>query len=542
MASLFDTLATRLGYVLSLPERTIRSLAAGVGGTTKLLTDSLFPETLRGSAFYRVVLGDVQRFVIEKIGNVDGQYAPAAGEDQVAATVQQKLAGQAVDAVGLFAFHLSPLWVFAIASDVSAGGRVYLQRLVESLKKEGVLDPASEPTSVQNLLEQIQAAAATSTRVLDQPPVSQQEAIDAAHDLFARYRNAFSGMTNVLPRIDSLWDQMKSVADRERISVEQLSGLMSLDVVHGGARVADAVFAIGQTTGQVLGEALLSGYGNTLTTIRDEGMLTFVQARLEPFFSAAAKQFHADTLTWTQKALGWLLPGHRQSSGVDDIPPADDTYAALRKQMVAEQLRNRGIQDERVLAAMAKIPRERFVGDENYACAYDDRALSIGEGQTISQPYMVAAMTAALHLEPTHRVLEVGTGSGYQTAILARLVREVHTIERIETLSLEAARLLGEMALTNIVYHLGDGTLGWPEAAPFDRILVTAGAPKIPQPLIDQLVEGGRLVVPVGSASSQTLIAVDRYGHSTIEHSLMGCRFVPLLGQAGWTEPPPAQE
>jgi len=213
---------------------------------------------------------------------------------------------------------------------------------------------------------------------------------------------------------------------------------------------------------------------------------------------------------------------------------AENIYAPLRRRRVQEQLRNGGSRDERVLAVMSHIPRERFVGAANLAAAYEDRALPIAEGQTISQPYMVAAMTAALQPAATHRVLEIGTGSGYQTAILARLAREVYTIERIESLSREAARLLGELDLVNIHYRVGDGTLGWPDAAPFDRILVTAGAPRIPSPLVDQLAEGGRLVIPVGSAESQTLVAVERYGDKTIERPLMGCRFVPLVGQAGW--------
>jgi protein-L-isoaspartate(D-aspartate) O-methyltransferase len=221
---------------------------------------------------------------------------------------------------------------------------------------------------------------------------------------------------------------------------------------------------------------------------------------------------------------------------------AESIYAPLRRRMVQEQLRNRGIRDERVLAVMGQIPRERFVGTANLAAAYDDRALPIAEGQTISQPYMVAAMTAALQVAPTHRVLEIGTGSGYQTAILARLARDVYTIERIEGLAQEAARRLRELGFTNILYRVSDGTLGWPEAAPFDRILVTAGAPRIPSPLVDQLAEGGRLVIPVGNAESQTLVAVERYGDKTIERPLMGCRFVPLVGQAGWGGSPQGRD
>ena len=220
-------------------------------------------------------------------------------------------------------------------------------------------------------------------------------------------------------------------------------------------------------------------------------------------------------------------------------------YAALRARMVEDQIRARGIRDPRVLAVMKLVPREWFVGPDQASVAYEDRALPIGEGQTISQPYMVAAMTAALRLEPGHKVLEIGTGSGYQTVILAKLAREVYTIERIESLSRRAADLIGRIGLKNVFFRVGDGTLGWPEAAPFDRILVTAGAPSIPQPLVSELVEGGRLVLPVGRGASQVLTAVERHGNKTVENPMMACRFVPLIGQAGWDEanvPPPTEE
>ncbi len=213
----------------------------------------------------------------------------------------------------------------------------------------------------------------------------------------------------------------------------------------------------------------------------------------------------------------------------DAASSADD-----RRRMVLEQLRARGLKDERVLAVMEQIPRERFVGPEAAAAAYEDRALSIAGGQTISQPYMVAAMTEYLRVAPTHRVLEVGTGSGYQTAVLARLASKVYTIERLADLSRSARARLEALAITNVEYRVGDGTLGWPEAAPFDRIIVTAGAPRIPAPLVDQLVDRGRLVVPVGASDLQSLIVVERVGGRTIERAVMGCRFVPLIGEQGW--------
>lgn len=207
-----------------------------------------------------------------------------------------------------------------------------------------------------------------------------------------------------------------------------------------------------------------------------------------------------------------------------------------RLSMVEEQLRRRDILDQRVLEAMAKIPRHHFVSADYQSWAYDDRPLSIGEGQTISQPYMVALMTESLGLKGPERVLEIGTGSGYQTAILAELSRTIFTVERIEALTRKARQILHELGYANIFFFTGDGTRGWPEKAPFDGIIVTAGAPEIPDTLKYQLAEGGRLVIPVGPRYSQTLYKVTRKGEQFIQEESTGCVFVPLVGDFGWEE------
>jgi protein-L-isoaspartate(D-aspartate) O-methyltransferase len=201
------------------------------------------------------------------------------------------------------------------------------------------------------------------------------------------------------------------------------------------------------------------------------------------------------------------------------------------------QLRQRGLRDARVLDALARTPRERFVAPETRELATADRALPIDCGQTISQPYMVAVMTTELALTGTERVLEVGTGSGYQTAILARLASEVYTIERHTLLSLRARSILDGLGLMNVSYRVGDGTVGWPDAAPFDRILVTAGSPTIPGPLFDQLAEGGLMVLPLGPESEQTLTIVRKRSGQPVSRSLFACRFVKLIGREGWPEP-----
>lgn len=213
-----------------------------------------------------------------------------------------------------------------------------------------------------------------------------------------------------------------------------------------------------------------------------------------------------------------------------------DIYRVAREKMVETQIKARGIKDERVLKAMLKVPRHLFVPSSLRDQAYGDFPLPIGEGQTISQPYIVALMTEALELKGKERVLEIGTGSGYQTAILAELSTWVYTIERYSTLQEKAKALLFELGYKNISFKVGDGTLGWPEASPFDAIIVTAGAPQIPPPLIEQLAEGGRIVIPVGDEFSQMLIKGIKKGGNLHTKTLEPVRFVKLIGEYGFKE------
>jgi protein-L-isoaspartate(D-aspartate) O-methyltransferase len=206
----------------------------------------------------------------------------------------------------------------------------------------------------------------------------------------------------------------------------------------------------------------------------------------------------------------------------------------LRVQMVERQIAQRGVRDPRVLQALRDVPRHLFVPDDQRAHAYEDRALPIANGQTISQPYIVAVMTELLKPRADDRVLEIGTGSGYQTAILSRLASEVISIERHSGLADSARRLFVELAIRNVDIRLGDGTEGTPEAAPFDRILVTAGAPAVPDALKDQLAIGGRLVVPVGPPGYQLLTVVDRTSIGFTQQERDACVFVPLIGRHGW--------
>jgi protein-L-isoaspartate(D-aspartate) O-methyltransferase len=209
------------------------------------------------------------------------------------------------------------------------------------------------------------------------------------------------------------------------------------------------------------------------------------------------------------------------------------TTSELRHHL-REELELRDITDVRVLDAIEQTQRDLFVPESLRHAAYDDAALPIGNGQTISQPYIVALMTQELRLTGNETVLEVGTGSGYQTAILARLCRTVVTIERIETLSESARRVLAELGVGNVVFLVGDGTLGNSERGPYDRILVTASAPSVPQPLYEQLKPGGLLIAPVGDESMQEVILVERTVSGPKTTPLCGCRFVKLIGEAGW--------
>jgi protein-L-isoaspartate(D-aspartate) O-methyltransferase len=207
-----------------------------------------------------------------------------------------------------------------------------------------------------------------------------------------------------------------------------------------------------------------------------------------------------------------------------------------RNRMVDDQLLWRGVTDERVLAAMRKVPRHEFLPEAIRGMAYQDSALPLGEGQTMSQPYMVALMSELLVLKGTERVLEIGTGSGYQAAVLAELCEKVYTVERIKPLAERARATLDRLGYRHVAIKVYDGTYGWKEMAPFDAIMVTAGAPDVPAPLVDQLKEGGRMVIPVGERYGQVLLKVVKTASGPVTERNIPCTFVPLIGNHGWKE------
>jgi len=209
-------------------------------------------------------------------------------------------------------------------------------------------------------------------------------------------------------------------------------------------------------------------------------------------------------------------------------------FDILRQRMVREQLLPRGIVEEKVLSVFRKVPRHEFVPESEAGSAYGDYPLPIGEGQTISQPYMVAAMTELLDLKKSDKVLEIGTGSGYQAAVLAELAGEVYSVERVQPLADRARENLKKLGCANVKIKVGDGTLGWGENAPYDAIVVTAGSPEVPKALIEQLSEGGRLAIPVGGRYSQMLTKVQKLKSKIKATDVCGCVFVPLIGRQGW--------
>lgn len=211
-------------------------------------------------------------------------------------------------------------------------------------------------------------------------------------------------------------------------------------------------------------------------------------------------------------------------------------YEKERIRMVDEQIVGRGVKDERVLAVMRKIPRHEFLPEGIRGMAYNDSALPIGEGQTMSQPYMVALMTEFLGLKGTERVLEIGTGSGYQAAVLAELCQKVYSVERIKTVADKARATLDRLGYKSVAIKIYDGTYGWKEMAPYDAIVVTAGSPDVPAPLVEQLKEGGRMVIPVGDRYGQQLVTVVKTAEGTITERSIPCVFVPLIGNHGWKE------
>ena len=307
MAGFFDTLSRQLNYLASLPERTIRSLAAVAGGTTSLLTETLFPEVLRGTTMYRVFIGDIQQFVIRKVAQVQ-QEGTAEGEGETdPAYVQKKMVGGALETAGLFAMHMSPLWVFAIAGDAAAGSSVFLNRLVEQLKRNGVLPIDARVTGLEDLLAAMQDATRRSASAIDTPPLSREDLSKLAGDMTTSYSQMFARATDLLPRFETIWQRMEELARRENVSLDRLAGVLTVDVASWGRKGIAAAWAVGQTGTGLFGEKILDSYSKTLNAVAADGVPAYLSRHMTPFLQAATAHFDPSRKTWTESMMDRLL-------------------------------------------------------------------------------------------------------------------------------------------------------------------------------------------------------------------------------------------
>jgi hypothetical protein len=332
MSVFFDSAYKGLGYLLSLPERTVRSLAAVAGGTTSLLTETLFPDALRGTTLYKAVVGDTQRFVIEKVAQVhrEGEAGAAGAGAEAGAPdappedfVQRKIAGTALEAAGLLAMHLSPLWVLAIAGDAAAGSGEFLQRLVVQLKHNNVLAPDAQITGLQDLLAAIAETSKRSATAVNTPPLTREEVSKLATEMTDNYRRMFASVGNLLPRFDTLWKRMESLASRENISLERLGGILTVDVAQWGRKGLGAVVAVGQTSVDLVGEKILASYDRTLDAVSKEGATGYLGRHMKPFMQAAADHFSPARKTWIESLMNRTAGKPGEAEWTDTKKPVE---------------------------------------------------------------------------------------------------------------------------------------------------------------------------------------------------------------------------
>lgn len=341
MLNFFKALRERATYLASLPERTIRSLASVAGGTTTLLTETLFPEVLRDTTLYRIFVGDTQKFVIEKVAQIhkEGEADPSSSDPQY---LQKKMVGGALETAGLFAMHFSPLWIFAIAGDAAGGGTVFLQRLVDQLKTNGVIDADADVGNLTDALEAMQETSRKSVFAIDTPPLSREKLSQLAVEMTESYKGMFAKTTDLLPRIEDIWNQMNSLASKENVSLEHITGILTVDVASWGKKGIGAVMAVGRTGADLFGEKVLDSYANTLSTVKDEGVTGYLDNRMQPFIQAAASHFNPNRKTWTESLLGTgeqEEPPLVESTETPDAPPlpADsDEQAASDKRIATD--------------------------------------------------------------------------------------------------------------------------------------------------------------------------------------------------------------
>ncbi len=301
MAPAWQDMLDALGYTLSLPERIGRALAAALGGLTKLLTDTLLPEPLRRSQTYAAIVGNAQRFVIEKIAAVRDAYAAEADAAMPEDYVRRKIAGNVMEAAGMFSMHLSPLWVFAIAADVADGSKVYLHRLVEELKAQQVIAPETEARGLEDVLDAVGRAGRQSAQVFDAPPVKPADLRQLRDDLVGSYAGLLGRTADLLPRMDELWGRMEALARRDGVAVGAIAGLMTVDVGELATRAAGAATALGNTTADLFTETLLASYGETINRVQRDGAAACLEEAARPYLAAVGEHLRAGRETYTER-------------------------------------------------------------------------------------------------------------------------------------------------------------------------------------------------------------------------------------------------
>ncbi len=292
-------------YTLSLPERTIRSLAAIAGGTTTLLTEMLFPESLRNTTIYNVSFGMMQRFVVERVAGIETEIDEnqrELGDDYV----QRKMAGTALEAAGLLAMRFSPLWVFAIAGDAAGGSKVFLNRLVEHLKENEIISHETKAAELVDVLEAIQDASSKSATSIDTPPLSRKKLIELADEMKESYIRVFKSTTNLIPRLDTIWENMEQLSHREKISIERLGGIITVDALSLTKKGVGMVFETGRTGVELFDEKILDSYRKTITAVSEKGIDKYMSSHMQPFMKSAKSHFDPGQKTWLESRFSSL--------------------------------------------------------------------------------------------------------------------------------------------------------------------------------------------------------------------------------------------
>jgi hypothetical protein len=301
MKSVFDTALEYLGYTLSLPERTLRSLAALVGGMTTLLTTSLLPDSLRGTTTYRITVGLFQQFLIEKMAGIEKE-AKEQGQlkDKF---IQRKLLGNALEVAGLLTMRLSPLWVLAVAGDAAGGSKVFLNRLVQHLKANNVIDENAQPKELVDVLEAVQNATDKSATALDQPPLSREELAQLADEMKESYSKVLTTSVDLIPDLTKVWDDMEEVSRKEKVSLEKVMGMMVFEAASFVEKSVGTVAAVGKTGVELFDESIIQSYRKTLERIHVEGVDGYITNHFQPFWEAAKGHFDIGKKTWLERKI-----------------------------------------------------------------------------------------------------------------------------------------------------------------------------------------------------------------------------------------------